>query len=1137
MSSPLTTELPQSFDPAIFLHSEIDNPSLPLIPPSHSHSDDLEALQQQQEEVVAAKTEQGIVIQHRAWKLNEAFRSEEDYQFESPLRKRIKLSPPATIQEARHTTASPPSSPPVLTMAPISSPMAYPPSSSPPMVFKKKERTKVLNVGSGNRSRTFGGFVVDDDDEDDDSALKAMKQAQYENLNDKENSESSVQEHVEARPKYLRVETQYSDSRNQNGAFAAEISRHPGDAAIEVATQTLSTPSSSSQKIGEGGYLRKAVSIKTCSGKAFDIKTRTTTASTSYEQLVAARSITAAGRAKKSYYGIDIHQLLDDNVTEAQREREEAKKKAAELPRPSIESLPQKSVSAAKNSRTLMWTEKYRARKFTDLVGDERTHRSVLRWLKGWDPIVFPRAVKPKPLRSKFKQDQSEERPHRKLLLLTGPPGLGKTTLAHVCARQAGYEIVEINASDERSRDVVKGRIRDSVGTENVKGVDTKTVNGKIRRKGRPVCVIVDEVDGVVGGSAGGGEGGFIKALLDLVVLDQKNTNLLGPASQNSTNTKKKKGDNFRLLRPLILICNDVYHPSLRPLRQSSMAEIIHIRKPPLNMVVSRMTTVFEKEGVPCDGDGVRRLCEATWGVSNRKEPGSTASGTGEGDIRGIMVVGEWVANKLRASALSSLQGTTRLTRKWIEEHVLGDLAHGGGGARSLGRGGAKEVVERVFKEGAGFPKPANAGMPDFQHLDTGDKIGVAEMGKRRAMDWLRDMVDTTGETDRVVTDCFAAYPSQPFQDDTSLSKPNSAYEFLHFHDLCATKVFSGQEWELNPYLAQSVLAFHHLFASPVRHHAMYSSTTKPYNDPNNDNEVDTEEPIPFSGPRADFEAFETQKQNRALLLSLQSSLSIPLLRMFRSAEEIATDLLPCLITMLNPDVKPVIVGGSGDVRGTASVRKEGEKELIRRAVSVMGAVGVGFERNKVEVEKGGYGGWVYRMEPPLDTLSSYPTATLQPGSSPSAPTRYAVRQVLDQEFQKDVLRRAAEARKARYTAGGAGAGALDEDNLHPSTLNRTNSLLPSKHQYKTTKATSGAKRDFFGRVLNKEASRVEDEVIDGESVEGQNRKKRKSGGGGGGGSGKDGALGENLVWVSFHEGFSNAVRKPIGIEELLRGL
>ena len=38
------------------------------------------------------------------------------------------------------------------------------------------------------------------------------------------------------------------------------------------------------------------------------------------------------------------------------------------------------------------------------------------------------------------------ERPNRKILLVHGQPGLGKTTLAHVIAQTAGYSVIEINA-------------------------------------------------------------------------------------------------------------------------------------------------------------------------------------------------------------------------------------------------------------------------------------------------------------------------------------------------------------------------------------------------------------------------------------------------------------------------------------------------------------------------------------------------------------------------------------------------------------------------------------------------------------------------------------------------------------------
>ncbi len=49
--------------------------------------------------------------------------------------------------------------------------------------------------------------------------------------------------------------------------------------------------------------------------------------------------------------------------------------------------------------------------------------------------------------------------PKLKIALLHGPPGLGKTTLAHVVAKHAGYNVVEMNASDDRSVEAFKIRL------------------------------------------------------------------------------------------------------------------------------------------------------------------------------------------------------------------------------------------------------------------------------------------------------------------------------------------------------------------------------------------------------------------------------------------------------------------------------------------------------------------------------------------------------------------------------------------------------------------------------------------------------------------------------------------------------
>jgi chromosome transmission fidelity protein 18 len=709
-------------------------------------------------------------------------------------------------------------------------------------------------------------------------------------------------------------------------------------------------------------FTKSAYQIVTCSGKSAPVPIRETTTNESYESMVAARSKTKEGRAKRSYYGIDIHEL----VSNANKELAETRQTAPVTP-PANADQPVLSVEnhgkgAKKHKKSLLWTEKYRARNFADLVGDDLTNRQVLRWLKRWDPVVFPHVSKKAPVvrrpAPKDGQQPAEEKPLRKILMLTGPPGLGKTTLAHVCARQAGYEVLEINASDDRSSAVVKGRIRTSLGTESVKTVEHKKLDGGGAKfkVARPVCVVVDEVDGVVTGSGSSGEGGFVKALIDLVLTDQKNS-AVGNANASR---KKKKGDDFRQMRPLVLICNDVYAPALRPLRQSGLAEVIHVGKPSMDAVVVRLKTVFEKEGIPCDKDAARKLCEAAWGMTSGIDAKRGAEGNVEGDLRGIMVVGEMVASRLKAA---SPGGPLHLTRQWVEKNIMHSLAHGGGGARGLGRGGSKEIVTRIFQEGAGFPKQslAASSSKNLRHEQPQTELSFSEQQKKYGALRLAEMVETCGEIDRIVTDVFLEYPNREYNDDSFLTKPDTAYEWLHFHDTCSTRLFAGQEWELGPYLSQPVLACHNLFASPKRH--------MPAQDRQQWGDVDEAEapPVPFSSSRADFEAREAEKVNRAILQGIQASLPPSLHRAFRSPEHVAADFLPYLVRLVSPDVKPVLVGGGGDKFPVASVRRESERTMVRRAARVLAEVGIQLLKGRIEAEGGGPVGrptWVYRMEP-----------------------------------------------------------------------------------------------------------------------------------------------------------------------------
>ena len=57
----------------------------------------------------------------------------------------------------------------------------------------------------------------------------------------------------------------------------------------------------------------------------------------------------------------------------------------------------------------------------------------------------------------------NKQNPGAKAALLSGPPGIGKTTAAHLVAKELGYDIFELNASEKRSMLRVRELLKDSV--------------------------------------------------------------------------------------------------------------------------------------------------------------------------------------------------------------------------------------------------------------------------------------------------------------------------------------------------------------------------------------------------------------------------------------------------------------------------------------------------------------------------------------------------------------------------------------------------------------------------------------------------------------------------------------------------
>jgi replication factor C large subunit len=198
----------------------------------------------------------------------------------------------------------------------------------------------------------------------------------------------------------------------------------------------------------------------------------------------------------------------------------------------------------------ILWVEKYRPKKIEDIIGNEEAKTAFVEWIKG-------------KRKSKTK----------KAVLLYGPPGVGKTALVNAAAKEFGFTVIEMNASDTRSEKAINAVAKPATSYLALDHFSTSLSKGNI--------LFLDEVDGIAGNEDRGG----VSAIIEIVEKSQV---------------------------PVIMAANDPEVDKLRPLKKVCL--LIRFQEIRIPLLIALLQKICLLEHVKAEFEAIEHIAQNSRG-------------------------------------------------------------------------------------------------------------------------------------------------------------------------------------------------------------------------------------------------------------------------------------------------------------------------------------------------------------------------------------------------------------------------------------------------------------------------------------------------------------------------------------------